>query len=666
MAEGRQAEVEQDRAAEVPGAARGVTGRAILFGLCLTVCVSLLSCTVRYVMKGSYMTFCNMPMGNLIPFLLSVIGCAALARGFGRRFVLSSAEWITVFCMGFISAYGPAYGGTGYMISLMAAPYYFATPENGWREYLHPHLPTWLVPTNEHGAMTWFFEGLPAGASIPWGVWVLPLFWWLLFLCAMALLCICASAILHRQWADHERLVYPVIAPAVEMTTRAGTGAWWLPEFMQGKAFWAGFSLTAFVFGWNMISWFYPNVPVFPTAEGTWFWLPRRYPPLWIFLSTFVICFSYFASLEVLFSLWFFDLLFILQGGALNRLGMGATSPHYAMGSFKWQTTGAFVTLTLWGLWVARGHLREVFRKALHPESTHIDDSREMIPYRWAFAGLAGSALFLALWLAQAGMEAKVIALVIPGMVVIYLGLTKILADSGLVYLNPPTSAWETSLAVFGGAGALRASSHVAFGLSSFAISNYRGFLMTPMAHVHRLADLVPGDKRRLFWGVCAAFVTGTVVSTFYTIWLGYTMGAYNFQPNWLVINVGRAYFDAVVVPSIRNPLPVNPTDYGFCLAGAGGMLVLNLMRYRFPWWPFHPVGFALSGMSLTRLTSTTIFLAWLIKYLMIKVAGASFYRRSKPFFIGMLTGYVLAVAAGIAVDSVWFPRQGHEVHKWY
>jgi hypothetical protein len=70
--------------------------------------------------------------------------------------------------------------------------------------------------------------------------------------------------------------------------------------------------------------------------------------------------------------------------------------------------------------------------------------------------------------------------------------------------------------------------------------------------------------------------------------------------------------------------------------------------------------------MSLTRLTSTTIFLAWLIKYLMIKVAGASFYRRSKPFFIGMLTGYVLAVAAGIVVDSIWFPMQGHEVHKWY
>jgi hypothetical protein len=326
---------------------------------------------------------------------------------------------------------------------------------------------------------------------------------------------------------------------------------------------------------------------------------------------------------------------------------------------------GAFVTLTLWGLWVARGHLRDAFRKALHPENTHMDDSREMIPYRWAFAGLLGSGLFLVLWLAQAGMEAKVIALVVPGMVVIYLGLSKILADSGLVYLNPPTSAWETSLAAFGGAGALRASSHVAFGLASFAISNYRGYLMTPMAHVHRLADLVPGDKRRLFWGVCAAFVTGTVVSSFYTIWLGYTMGAYNFQPNWLIIYEGEWQYQ-MTVSAILNPGRMKMIEYGLLLAGAGGMVALNLMRYQWAWWPFHPIGFALSGVPAVRRMGSTILVAWLIKFAMLKLGGVAFYRRSRPFFVGMLTGYILAVVAGLIVDAIWFPGQGHIVHQWY
>ena len=95
-------------------------------------------------------------------------------------------------------------------------------------------------------------------------------------------------------------------------------------------------------------------------------------------------------------------------------------------------------------------------------------------------------------------------------------------------------------------------------------------------------------------------------------------------------------------------------------------MAVLNLMRYRFVWWPLHPIGFALSGTALSRLTSATIFVAWLVKLTMLKLAGAAFYRKSRPFFIGMLVGYILSVAAGVVVDAIWFQPDGHVVHKWY
>ena len=106
--------------------------------------------------------------------------------------------------------------------------------------------------------------------------------------------------------------------------------------------------------------------------------------------------------------------------------------------------------------------------------------------------------------------------------------------------------------------------------------------------------------------------------------------------------------------------------NYWFFLAGAGVMAFLNLMRYRFVWWPFHPIGFALSGTALSRLTSFTILVAWLLKLVMLKLVGASFYRKSRPFFFGMLIGYILAVAGGLVMDAIWFPDQGHTVHKWY
>ena len=95
-------------------------------------------------------------------------------------------------------------------------------------------------------------------------------------------------------------------------------------------------------------------------------------------------------------------------------------------------------------------------------------------------------------------------------------------------------------------------------------------------------------------------------------------------------------------------------------------MAFLNLMRYRFVWWPFHPLGFALSGTALSRLTSVTILVAWLLKLAMLKLVGAGFYRKSRPFFIGMLIAYIIQVALGLVVDAIWFQPQGHTVHQWY
>ena len=95
-------------------------------------------------------------------------------------------------------------------------------------------------------------------------------------------------------------------------------------------------------------------------------------------------------------------------------------------------------------------------------------------------------------------------------------------------------------------------------------------------------------------------------------------------------------------------------------------MALLSLMRYRYTWWPFHPIGFTLSGTIYARLTAFTIFLAWLAKFLMIKLAGPAFYRRSKPFFVGMLIGHILIVVVDVVVDMIWFPASGHILHSWH
>ena len=60
-----------------------------------------------------------------------------------------------------------------------------------------------------------------------------------------------------------------------------------------------------------------------------------------------------------------------------------------------------------------------------------------------------------------------------------------------------------------------------------------------------------------------------------------------------------------------------------------------------------------------------TILLAWLVKLVMLKVGGPSFFRKSRPLFIGLLTGYVLGVALSAFIDILWFPERGHSVHRY-
>ena len=643
---------------------RGVTLRSIAFGLCLAVAFSLLANTVLYLVHGSLMAYSHMPMGNLILTMLSMVVCSVLAFRFGRPFVFSRTEWLTVFTMGFVSSLGPTYGVSGYLVGVIVSPYYFATPENRWSEFLHPYLPDFIFPQNRMGEMSWFYNGLPPDTAVPWESWAGPLFWWFTFIAAVAFACFCASIIIHRQWSEYEKLVYPAMEPIVEIASQGGSGKRLLPELMQGRMFWTGFSVSAFIYCWNMIGWFFPAFPNFRMTPGWYLPLARDFPALWISFNTFVICFAYFASLEVLFSLWFFDLFFVVESGILTRLGMPSWHSYRSAGPYTWQTAGAFVCLAVFWVLISRRHLTDAFMKALNPRSEHIDDSRELISYRAAFLGLGIACCYAIAWLWNAGMDTGVIALTIPTMFLVYLAMGKILADSGLVFLSSPTSARSLVQAAFGGPRGIPAATHAIFYPTAVALSHFKGTIFTFGMHANRLGDFVTGNKRRLFWSVCAAFLVGLVASTLYVVWLGYTVGGYNFEPNWLVTRAGHSGFQGAV-SDIISPKPMQSSEYVFFIVGVIAMGVITFMRYRFTWWPFHPIGFALSGSALSHLTGFTIFLAWSLKAILLRFFGAAFYRRSRPFFIGLLIGYVFAIALGLVLDAVWFMPQGHRIHVY-
>ena len=185
------------------------------------------------------------------------------------------------------------------------------------------------------------------------------------------------------------------MAPLINMMSEPGGDKRALPGFMYNRLFWIGFILAFGMIAWNCINYFLPNFPRFPIHGGRWHIIDPQFPRIRASVGLFSIFFSYFASLDVLLSLWVFDLLFIVEGGWLNKLGYKSMVPVAYRGVYQWQTRGAFVVLVISMFWVARLHLRDVIMKALGKDDS-VDDRDELLSYRAAVVGVvAGLAIFV-------------------------------------------------------------------------------------------------------------------------------------------------------------------------------------------------------------------------------------------------------------------------------
>ena len=82
---------------------------------------------------------------------------------------------------------------------------------------------------------------------------------------------------------------------------------------------------------------------------------------------------------------------------------------------------GALVFLAAWGLWMAREHLKAVWRKALNSKCD-VDDSGELLSYRTAVFGLILSLAFATCWLMATGMVLWVAVVFLALAMMLFLG----------------------------------------------------------------------------------------------------------------------------------------------------------------------------------------------------------------------------------------------------
>ena len=286
-----------------------------------------------------------------------------------------------------------------------------------------------------------------------------------------------------------------------------------------------------------------------------------------------------------------------------------------------------------------------------------------MMSYRMALIGLISGLVYAIGFLYCAGMSYTMAFVLLLSTLIGYLGVSRILVETGLLYVVVPVTG-QSSTVYFLGSRGLPESSMTAMVFTYILVTRGAGMFMPSLTHLGKLADRIPQIRRRLIYALGASIASGVLVAAIVTLYLGYTKGAYNFNV-WVLGGGGsqRPFIDTLV--KMQSPFTTDWYRISFFFFGALVSALLVALRYRFTWWPLSPIGFPLATSWPMRRVGFTIFLAWFIKAIIMKLGGTVLYRQCQPFAVGLLVGWAAGVGISFVVDIFYFPGNGHAIHSY-
>ena len=598
----------------------------------MAVCISTGAPYGNMVLRGSYLALDFSTAGAIFVFFLLVL---IVHTGLGLihpRLAFRREELVVVYIMSIVSCSIPTMGLTEYLLPIMSGATYYATTENEWGLLVHPYIPSWMVP-QDFTAVKYFYEGSPRGIGISWEAWIMPLLAWIPLILGIYFSMICLIVMLRKQWIVRERLAFPLVQVPLAMVEDDDSGNP-LKPFFRNWLMWCGFALPLAVGSLKALHNYFNFIPTVITQTS----IPlfRNTAVLQIALSFPMLGFTYLVNTEIAFSIWFFSLLMRAQEGTFGVLGL--SSPEklwYAPPEpiIAHQGMGAFIVMVFFGLWTARDHLRDVWRKAVHGDDD-VDDTDELLSYRVAVFGFLGANLLIGAWLWLAGLTLWVVPIYLSAMYVIFLAITRIVAEGGIAAARAPLIPSDFM--------------HSTFGNSALGA----GSLTALVANGLKLAeDRLARRKRALFWAIALAIVVSIASSIWAVMYMSYSYGGINLNSWFFGPAGGPAYPFNFVTQELNNP--DGPDWTGWIATGVGGsvMTLLMMARHNFLWWPLHPLGFAVSAISLTNYITFSVFLAWLIKTIILKYGGPGLFHRARPFFLGLILGQFFVAGIWLVID---------------
>jgi hypothetical protein len=640
------------------------TPRAGISGLTLTVSLLLVAGAAAGGAFSALVNYDLVGVGHLpriaVFCVLLLIGVNALFAWARKRRPFSTKQLAFVYIAILVMAGLPGQQLVTYLyLGMVGSQYHAAGQGNDYTTEVIPYIKPWMVPDMdpESPSIAWAFHGLPYGETVPWQPWLRPLLMWTPFLLALLGLQICLAALFRKRW-DEERLTYPLSQAPVELITY-DTAKATVPKLMTSPLFWAMFAIPVVIHTHNAIALQVPyilpwnlnkNIGVI-FGEPPWNNLDGL--PIPIYFET--IGATYMIPVATGFSLWFFWLLrrfiyiYRTQRGLINH---EAYLTQQGIGAYYWLTG-----LCVWG---ARKSLARALRGSIHWRVERDDyhpDEEPMHP-RTAVWGVVLSLAVITVWgLAAGGQVLPILFLMfnyIAGLVV----LSRLVAESGLFAVWTPLSPPQEIVARFW------PKDH---GIAPQALTSlcYMGWktqdlASATMANVlqgYKIAEMTKLKASTVVWLIAGALVLGVFASHPSSLYAMYSNGVYAL--GWWPRSATEG------IPSTIHNLGAGRTPYDAdarwaMVHGAAIVAGLHFMRATFHRWPFQAFAYAaaLGPQFMMDRYGFSIFLGWLVKYLVLKYGGVGSHNKLRPAAFGLIAGNA-AVLLFFTVYHYFHPVEG-------
>ncbi len=549
------------------------------------------------------------------------------------RIALDRGELLVIYVMFVVSTAIVSIDFLDVLMPMIPFSFRFATPENKWAETILPHIPTWISVRDPEALRGWYEGNTTLYTWDHIRPWIVPVAVWSGVIFVMLSVMFAVNTIVRRQWVNNEKLLFPIVELPMQITEPGH-------RLLRSKLMWAGFSIAGGISILNGMQLFYPSLPTIPVKM--WDISPLMVGSPWnaigwtpVSLYPYAIGLGFLLPVDMLFSCWFFFVMWrvIRILGAVN--GVYENTPEFPY--MNQQALGAYYLIAVFVLWSARKHLRKVLRVAVMGEHDP-DEAEGPMRYRTALLILVVGVVALMWFFSLIGLHWWTAVVCVSLYFFLALAIAKMHAEFGppahdLHMIGPEIVVTDLLGTRAFGAGELT-------GLSWFWWFN-RAYRSIPIAY--QLDGLKLGQRTNIsqrYMAVAMGLASVSAVISGFWIFLhfGYQRGASVGMAGHVVWFGHEAFGQRLPSWLVSQKAP----DAAKIFAIGWGMVFtyfLYLMKVRVGWWPFHPLGFAISTSYSIGTLWLPLMIAWAAKCLTFKFGGLKGYRIALDFFLGLLLG---------------------------